>query len=275
MFNAYTKEAYLSFEGPMYAENSRDAFSISASRTKFRKWLTNDLDISWGHTFKSYEVLPSGRVRVHFDNGNTAEGDVLVGADGSQSRGMQLTSAYPQCAGPLTVQFLVRTQLFAGNPEGAALHRLPHACVAGLVTMTKERYQKHMTYGPSLYTTDGAGLRVFVGLRSFSEDLSTALFVWLLFWVDEELSKQEGLHASLNASPEAQLKYAREATKDLHPDFQEIFADTKPEDMLGSLVLQDRIPIPCPDGPVTLLGDAMHVMSPCETSCIPSNFNWT
>lgn len=130
-----------------------------------------------------------------------------------------------------------------------------------------------MKYGPSLYTTDGDGLRVFIGLRKLAEDLSSATFVWLLFWVEKSFEtdaveigqtvkpKLESLRVLSKAE---QLVQVKRATKDLHPDFKQIFEDTKEEDMLGSLDVTDRVPIPCPTGPVTLIGDAMHVMTPCK-----------
>ncbi|CAA7261059.1 unnamed protein product [Cyclocybe aegerita] len=253
MFNGHTKEVYLSFEGPVFADaaNKRDAYSISASRSKFRAWLTHNLEVNWDHAFKGYEVLPSGRVKAYFENGVEVEGDILVGADGSQSK--------------------VRSQLFAGNPAGNALNRLPHACVAGLVHLPRDKYLPHMKYGPSLYTTDGVGLRVFIGLRTFSPDMSTATLVWLLFWVEKQDKKEPPAKGETEkptlttlhmATPAELLAYAKQATADLHADFREIFEETKVEDMLGSLVLYDREPMHCPAGPITIIGDAMHVMSP-------------
>ncbi|KAJ3515685.1 hypothetical protein NLJ89_g1614 [Agrocybe chaxingu] len=211
MFNGHTKEVYLSFEGPVFADaaNKRDAYSISASRSKFRAWLTHDLEVNWNHAFKGYEVLPSGRVKAYFENGVEVEGDILVGADGSQSK--------------------VRAQLFAGNPAGNALNRLPHACVAGLVHLPRDKYSHHTKYGPRLYTT--------------------------------ERRRLARVHRSA-ATPAQLLAYAKQATADLHGDFREIFEETKVEDMLGSLVLYDREPMLCPAGPITIIGDAMHVMSP-------------
>lgn len=169
----------------------------------------------------------------------------------------------------------VRTQLFSATPNVGRPTRLPHACIAGLVHYhSPEAYQHHMKYGPSLYTTDGDGLRVFIGLRKLAEDLSSATLVWLLFWVEKSDEKGaiadgqtanprlEALHVATKAE---QLAHVKNATKDLHPDFKQIFEDTKEEDMLGSLVVYDRVPVPCPEGPVTLIGDAMHVMTPCRS----------
>lgn len=42
--------------------------------------------VHWGKSFTHYEQLDDGRVRAHFADGTSAEGDILIGADGSKSR---------------------------------------------------------------------------------------------------------------------------------------------------------------------------------------------
>ncbi len=42
--------------------------------------------VHWGKSFTHYETLPDGSVRAFFADGTTAEGDILVGADGSKSK---------------------------------------------------------------------------------------------------------------------------------------------------------------------------------------------
>ena len=42
--------------------------------------------VQWGKTFTHYEDIEGGRVRACFEDGTTAEGDVLIGADGSKSK---------------------------------------------------------------------------------------------------------------------------------------------------------------------------------------------
>jgi 2-polyprenyl-6-methoxyphenol hydroxylase-like FAD-dependent oxidoreductase len=42
--------------------------------------------VHWGKALAHYERLQNGRVRVHFADGTSEEGDILVGADGSRSK---------------------------------------------------------------------------------------------------------------------------------------------------------------------------------------------
>jgi salicylate hydroxylase len=58
------------------------------SRITLRQVLLSGLDnvVHFGKTFVRYEELPTGRIRALFEDGTSAEGDVLVAADGGGSR---------------------------------------------------------------------------------------------------------------------------------------------------------------------------------------------
>jgi salicylate hydroxylase len=60
----------------------------SVSRITLRQVLLSGLDdvVHFGKTFMRYEELPNGCIRAHFEDGTTADGDVLVAADGGGSR---------------------------------------------------------------------------------------------------------------------------------------------------------------------------------------------
>jgi salicylate hydroxylase len=60
----------------------------SVSRITLRQVLLSGLDgiVHFGKTFAHYEEGPDGRVIAYFEDGTTAEGDILVAADGGGSR---------------------------------------------------------------------------------------------------------------------------------------------------------------------------------------------
>jgi 2-polyprenyl-6-methoxyphenol hydroxylase-like FAD-dependent oxidoreductase len=62
--------------------------SLSVSRWLLRKALLHKSDrfVKFGKTFLRYEKLPTGAVKVSFDDGSTEEYDLLVGADGIGSK---------------------------------------------------------------------------------------------------------------------------------------------------------------------------------------------
>lgn len=68
-------------------EHYIDSFK-SVSRISLREVLLSGLDdlMHFGKTFTRYEQLPGGRVRAHFEDGTHADGDLLVAADGVNSR---------------------------------------------------------------------------------------------------------------------------------------------------------------------------------------------
>lgn len=74
--------------------------TIRANRAKLRKWLSTDLDVKWGLTFETYDIIEDRRVKAIFSNGTTAIGDVLVGADGVASHG---ESKYNIMVAPLQI----------------------------------------------------------------------------------------------------------------------------------------------------------------------------
>lgn len=70
------------------AANDSVAQHRSVSRITLRRVLLCGLEhaVHFGKSFVRYQELPTGRVRAHFEDGSTAEGDVLVAADGGGSR---------------------------------------------------------------------------------------------------------------------------------------------------------------------------------------------
>ncbi|MFJ9351090.1 FAD-dependent monooxygenase [Streptomyces sp. NPDC101237] len=61
----------------------------SVSRLGLREMLLHGLPeqcVAWGKEFTHYEQLPGGRIRAHFADGSSEDGDLLVGADASDSR---------------------------------------------------------------------------------------------------------------------------------------------------------------------------------------------
>lgn len=66
---------------------------LRANRADLRKWLLQNLEVKWNKRFDSYEINKDGKVIAFFEDGTSAEGDLLVGADGTRSRGKYPTSS--------------------------------------------------------------------------------------------------------------------------------------------------------------------------------------
>jgi hypothetical protein len=59
-------------------------------RLKLLNLLSTDIDIKWGERVECYHDLPDGGIEVHFKDGTSASGSMLIGADGNNSNGMML-----------------------------------------------------------------------------------------------------------------------------------------------------------------------------------------
>lgn len=59
---------------------------IRVTRDKFRRLLATGLDIQWGKAANRFETHGDGSVTVHFDDGSSSEGIVVVACDGGSSR---------------------------------------------------------------------------------------------------------------------------------------------------------------------------------------------
>lgn len=66
-------------------------FVLRASRTRFRQWLSTKLPITYGKQVVKVEQSDEAAT-VHFQDGTTAVGDIVVGADGINSCGGLLGS---------------------------------------------------------------------------------------------------------------------------------------------------------------------------------------
>ena len=76
----------LAFDGDLVASTDPVARHRSASRITLRQVLLAELDnVHFGKTFQRYEDH-GGRITAYFEDGTSAEGDVLVAADGGGSR---------------------------------------------------------------------------------------------------------------------------------------------------------------------------------------------
>jgi 2-polyprenyl-6-methoxyphenol hydroxylase-like FAD-dependent oxidoreductase len=77
----------LAIELPTTDQSAPDA-ARPISRIALRQILLEGLEdvVCFGKTFAAFETTANGRVIARFDDGSTAEGDVLVGADGASSR---------------------------------------------------------------------------------------------------------------------------------------------------------------------------------------------
>jgi 2-polyprenyl-6-methoxyphenol hydroxylase-like FAD-dependent oxidoreductase len=232
--------------------------STSVDRQTFREVLAAGLDgrIAFGHELTSYELTGPhsgsgpgpgpGGVRLHFAGGGSADADVLVGADGVNSavRRQYLPDASPADTG---------TWCIYGKTPLRGDSALPGAVKEGFTAVVGGRLG--MALGVVRFRQPPQAL----GLTAAGDYVMWALAgERRAFGVpDEALTVMDaaGLHA-LSAG----------LIKTWHPDLRALHARAEVDETFGVRVRAAPAVPPWPPSRVTVLGDAIHAMSPARGS---------
>jgi salicylate hydroxylase len=228
----------LRFTGPEITRGAGDKH-YAVSRISLRNILLDGLGetLHLGKTFQRYEVTPDRRVTAHFADGSTATADLLIGADGANSR--------------------VRHQL------------LPHAerVDTGVVVVAgKHRLDATTTLPPSLTTTTnmviptGRG-SLFTAVWQHDRDTVYADRTDLAdyaFWGYADAADQ--FPDDLAGHDMQRFVLGRMAG--WSAGMRALVAGSDPA-TVNAFHVKSAAPVePWVTGPVTLLGDAIHNMTP-------------
>jgi 2-polyprenyl-6-methoxyphenol hydroxylase-like FAD-dependent oxidoreductase len=212
--------------------------------------------------FERYEHAPDGSITCHFADGTTTSVDILVGADGANSRvrrqylpeAQRIDTGIRTIVGKLPLSDAVRTwlphRLQAGPnsvlpPSGCGMFMAPHDLSQRPLSVAARR-------------VGGNDASVTYGLHY---DNTTSYLMWsyiakpskYLTADDDELSTLDG--GGLRDL--AGLHIA-----DWHPELRRMVADT-PTETVSLLPIRTSVPIQqWETTTVTLLGDAIHSMTP-------------
>jgi 2-polyprenyl-6-methoxyphenol hydroxylase-like FAD-dependent oxidoreductase len=222
------------------------------SRISLRQVLLSGMDdvVQLGKTFESYEVLPDGRVTADFADGTSATADLLIGADGPNSR--------------------VREQL------------LPHAerIDTGIVALAGKHRLNEQTIAtlPRVLTTDanivvpaGRGF-LFTAVwqhdrRLVAADGNTAPTFLLdntadyTFWAYADAAEQFPADVA-DLSGDRLTELILDKTAEWAPGWRDLIGGSDPT-TVNVVRVRSASPVGAwPTGPVTLMGDAIHNMTP-------------
>lgn len=132
---------------------------IRADRSRLREWLQTNVNIRWGKRFTHFEQNEDG-VTAYFDDGTSCRGDVLVGADGINSR--------------------VRDQLITST--SLKPKPVPLGMVVGEVDATEKQFKRWTKLANTFFIGYAGSRRMFVGLKSVAADGKSARYYWFFFW---------------------------------------------------------------------------------------------
>lgn len=225
------------------------------SRIALREVLLDGLAdvVAFGREFERYETLPDGRVRAHFADGTSAEADLLVGADGANSRvrGQLLPHARRLDTGVTTIAG--KHPLTGNGPHGDG--GLPAELLAGPTTV--------LPPGPGgMFTAVWRGDRARAAAvpagapPGFLFDTTTDYVFWAYADATATFPPLDG-----RTGPELTAVVA-ERIAGWSPGLRRLVAGSAP-DTVNALRIRSAEPVTAwPTGPVTLLGDAIHNMTP-------------
>lgn len=214
-------------------------------RATLREVLLEGLDdaINFSKEFIRYERTPNGRVTAFFADGTTATGDVLVGADGTSSN--------------VRKQYLPQAQIVDTGIVGAAC-RLP-------ISRDRRRHlpEHLLTRLTSVLPPKGTYMIVTQSIyrsgAKYMDPMGDHL-IWVLIssctaYGDADPKTMDG---------ESMSRFALRLTNNWHPVLRNLIADSDPKSVSAVPVLTS-IPIePWESTNITLLGDAIHTMTPLQ-----------
>ena len=243
----------MSFGQELRSDEDDVAKHRSVSRITLRQVLLAELDnVHFGKAFTRYEER-GGRLVAHFEDGTVAEGDMLVAADGSGSR--------------VRRQFLPQAERVDTGVVG----------IAGKVFLDEagDRLHPYLLEGINLVAARGLGLFAAVqklsgesvgGIGRNDPAAQGALFDNERSYVTWGLSarvERLGLAEPTEALDSATLRdAAARAMAGWAPELR-LLPNLADPDTISLLRIRTSTPVaPWPSGRVTLLGDAIHAMTP-------------
>jgi 2-polyprenyl-6-methoxyphenol hydroxylase-like FAD-dependent oxidoreductase len=245
----------LAFDGDLVTDADPVARHRAASRITLRQVLLAELDnVYFGKTFERYEQR-DGRIIAYFEDGTSAEGDVLVAADGGGSR--------------VRRQFLPHAQRIDTGVAG----------IAGKIFLdsAQDRIARPLLDGISLVAARG-GLGLFVAIQEMAGGpiggiggkepaLAGAGNLYentrsYLMWALSAKREKFGLPGAEWADSGALTAAAARAMAGWSRAFRDLVGLADPT-TISCLPIRTSVPVaPWRTGRITLLGDAIHSMTP-------------
>jgi 2-polyprenyl-6-methoxyphenol hydroxylase-like FAD-dependent oxidoreductase len=240
----------LEFEGE--AADAMDGEKNVVRKTLRRVLLTGLQDhVFFGKTFVSYAHNVDGSITVNFEDGTRATGDVLIGADGAGSRvrKQRLPEARHEETGIVSIGGKLSM-----TPASKAL--LSDKMFKGMSMILAPR-----GFGAIIHSLEFAPNRAHADFAARWPDFLDAItddsIGWGLWGARQHFSQDPTL-----LEAEDLLLMAQELTRGWHPNMRQLIRLTGPS-AVRSLSVRTSVPLPgWESSNVTLLGDAVHTMTP-------------
>ncbi|MFG3698136.1 FAD-dependent oxidoreductase [Micromonospora sp. NPDC047620] len=235
----------------------------SVARMTLRQVLLTGMEdaVHFDKTFTRYEQRDDGTVTAHFADGSTATGDLLVAADGTHSavRRQYLPHAVTRDAGTVNIATRIpliphTRQLLPERIEQGISLIFGTGGMMGVLHVMEFKWNGDGSLKPGVDPADAALLRDWPGLRHDTTRDNINLVIWSTarrFPPDVMQRRGEEL-----------VLLALQLTRNWHPHLRELLARSDPGSALPIRVSTSEPVPPWKSSTVTLLGDAIHTMTP-------------
>jgi len=262
-FSMLTEDLHevLTLEIPVQADPLESEKSVS--RMTLRQVLMTGLEdvITFGKEFTHFEQRTDGTVTAHFADGSSATGDILVGADGAGSRvrkqylpqARQEDTGIIAIAGKLPITAESASLLPPRVFQGISMVQAPkgYSCILHVMEFKWDRSGKIKS---GMGDNDAELIKVWPGLQF---DNTRDYINW-------------GFSATADKFPADVMdrrgddlaRLVAEMTPNWHPNLRRLFELTDPSTCFP-VNIKTSVPVdPWPATNVTLIGDAIHTMTP-------------
>ncbi|MFY1702403.1 FAD-dependent oxidoreductase [Micromonospora sp. WMMA1923] len=235
----------------------------SVARMTLRQVLLTGMEdvVHFDKTCTHYVQHDNGTVTAYFDDGDTAVGDLLVGADGTHSviRRQYLPEAVVSDAG--TVNIAVRIPL-TDHTRSLVPERIRQGIslifatggIMGVLHVMEFKWDGAGRLKPDVDPADAELLARWPGLRHDT----TRDYLNIVIW-----STARRFPADVMRMRGGELiALALDLTQGWHPHLRELLARADPASAMPIRVSTSEPVAPWPASSVTLLGDAIHTMTP-------------
>lgn len=241
-------------------ENSEREKSVS--RITLRQVLLSGLEdvLHYEKTYDRYEERADGKVVAYFTDGSSVVGDVLVGADGANSRVRRQLVPHARWvdtgARRLAGKIALTEEIKRSVPELFYKNTISVKSDSGfnLFFTSHEFRPGHEALGP-IGAEDAAAIGQHDGLLF---DNAKSYIMWALSGLREQLPPDDEL---FSYDGDELRDFINRVVATWHPAYRQLF-DLTDTTTLGVLPIRTSLPVaPWPTRAVTLLGDSIHSMT--------------
>lgn len=215
-------------------EDTPETPCIRANRFRLKSILSTGVDIHWGKKASRFEETVD-KVTVHFEDGTSASGDVVVGADGTFSAGMPAFSPSHLPKRGMTDKSKVRPHVL-GKPNEEVLQQFPCVVTTGETKLEGKEMEQQLQNGHSSSIAIGSDFVLFSGLNRVKQvdGKTSGDYYWVLTQSDPGVSDKN--HWSKTVSQAERLARAKEKVKALKPELRVTVERTEVEGVKSTVV---------------------------------------